>query len=77
MIPLRITGASCATVSSAWNSAPQVSRTQWTGQIPPSFSKCGVFSGCQSCVYTTRAPASTAAATSSFTTGTISSAPRT
>lgn len=38
------------------NSEPQVSPTQWTGQMPPSISKCGVMSGCQSCVYTIVAP---------------------
>ena len=31
--------------------------TQWTGQMPPSFAKWGVDSGCQSWVQTTKAPA--------------------
>ena len=33
-----------------WKADPQVSCTQCTGQIPPSCSKCGVCSGCQSWV---------------------------
>src|SRR3990170_2850719 len=66
-----------ATIRLGWRSAPQVSATQWTGQIPPSLAKCGVDAGCQSCVYNTGAPAATARCTSSLTRATISSPPRT
>src|SRR6266511_1498067 len=69
--------ASAPTSRSGWNSAPHVPPTQCTGQIPPSFSKCGVDSGCQSCEYTTNAPASRAAAISALTTAGTSSPPRT
>src|SRR6266540_2294455 len=45
--------------------------------MPPSFSKCGVLSGCQSWVYTTVAPACLARSISRFTTGTTCSPPLT
>jgi hypothetical protein len=54
-----------------------VSPTQWTGQIPPSFAKCGVDSGCQSCVATTRPSADVAIAISRLMTGTTASPPLT
>ncbi len=62
LLPLRTTGP--RTSSPGWSAAPQVSRTQWTGQIPPSRAKWGVVGGCQSWVYTTSASASSADVTS-------------
>ena len=46
-----------------------MSATQWTGQIPPSFAKWGVCSGCQSWVKTTVAPLFAAIAISRLTVG--------
>ena len=73
--PLRISGASSGTSSSGWSAAPQVSRTQWTGHVPPSAAKWGVCSGCQSWLYATSAPFARASAASRLTIGMMSAPP--
>ena len=72
-----MTGAPAGTSRAGWSAAPQVSRTQWTGQTPPSAAKWGVCCGCQSWLYATSAPFALARAASRLTIGMMSAPPRT